>query len=105
MTQTTMTERQQAIFKEFYASTRENQFLSKRESILVGLAAAMAVNCLPCQRYYLQDCRKEGIAKGDIAEVLAKVMAVASGQKRLQFQEVLDRYVIKLDDFGSPPAV
>lgn len=100
-----MTERQQAIFKEFYNSTRDNQFLSKRESLLVGLAAAMAVNCQPCQRYYLEDCRKAGISKNDIAEVLAKVMAVSAGQKRLQFQEVLDRYEIKLDDFGSATSV
>ena len=96
-----MTERQELKYREFYDTTRENECLSRRESLLVGLAAAMAVNCIPCQRYYLQDCKKEGISKGDVSEVLAKVMAVSAGQKRLQFQEVLDRYEIKLDDFGQ----
>ena len=95
-----MTERQRAKYREFYDSTRENEFLSRRESLLVGLAASMAVNCLPCQRYYLEDCRSAGISKGDISEGLAKVMALSAGQKRLQFQEVLDRFEIKLDDFG-----
>lgn len=97
----TMTDQQELKYKEFYGSTRDNQFLSKRESLLVGLAAAMAVNCLPCQRYYLQDCKSAGISKGDISEVLAKVMAVSAGQKRLQLQEVLDRYEIKLDEFAA----
>ena len=96
-----LTERQQSKYREFYDSTRENQFLSKRETLLVGLAASMAVNCIPCQRFYLQDCKSAGISKGDIGEVLAKVMAVSAGQKRLQLQEVLDRFEIDLDDFPS----
>ena len=96
-----LTEQHEKAYSDFYNSTKSNEHLSPRETLLVGLAAAMGVNCIPCQRFYLQECKKAGISKGDISEVLAKVMAVSSGQKRLQFQEVLDRYNIKLDDFAD----
>jgi alkylhydroperoxidase/carboxymuconolactone decarboxylase family protein YurZ len=94
-----LTSQHDKTYSDFYNSTKRNEHLSPRETLLVGLAAAMGVNCIPCQRFYLQECKKAGISKGDVSEVLAKVMAVSSGQKRLQFQEVLDRYGIKLDDF------
>ena len=38
---------------------------------------------------YLEQAKKADVSKGEISEVLAKVMAVAAGQKRLQMQEVL----------------
>jgi alkylhydroperoxidase/carboxymuconolactone decarboxylase family protein YurZ len=96
-----LTAKHQASYTEFYNSTKANEHLSARESLLVGLAAAMAVNCLPCQRFYLLECKKAGVTRGDISEVLAKVMAVSAGQKRLQFQEVLERHDIDLDAFPS----
>jgi len=34
-----------------------------------------------------------------VSEVLAKVMAVAAGQKRLQAQQILEQYKIDLDTF------
>jgi alkylhydroperoxidase/carboxymuconolactone decarboxylase family protein YurZ len=97
-----LTERQEQLYADFYNSTRDNQYLSQREALLVGLATAMAVNCIPCQRFYLLECRKAGVSKGDVCEVLAKVMAVSAGQKRLQFQEVLDRFEIDLSLFSGP---
>ena len=97
-----LTKKHQATYTEFYNSTKANEHLSDRESLLVGLAAAMAMNCLACQRFYLLECKKKGISRGDISEVLAKVMAVSAGQKRLQFQEVLDRFEIQLAEFESP---
>jgi alkylhydroperoxidase/carboxymuconolactone decarboxylase family protein YurZ len=59
----------------------------------------MAMNCLPCTRYYLHEAKKAGITKGEISDVTAKVMAVAAGQKKLQMQEVLTKYNISLDDY------
>jgi alkylhydroperoxidase/carboxymuconolactone decarboxylase family protein YurZ len=97
-----LTKRQEKLYAEFYNSTRDNEHLSHRETLLVGLAAAMAVNCIPCQRFYLLECSQAGISKGDVCEVLAKVMAVSAGQKRLQFQEVLDRFEIDLSLFPGP---
>jgi hypothetical protein len=35
-----------------------------------------------------------------LSEVLAKVMAVAAGQKRLQVEEVLNRFKIDIADYA-----
>ncbi|GAL34348.1 hypothetical protein JCM19240_1256 [Vibrio maritimus] len=83
----------------FYRSTHNNEHLDTRTELLVGLSAAMAMNCLPCTRYYLHEAKKAGITKGEISDVTAKVMAVAAGQKKLQMQEVLTKYNISLDDY------
>lgn len=89
-----LTDRHMATYKAFYDSTINNQFLDAKTELLVGLAAAMALNCIPCQRYYLDRAKSAGITKGEISEVLAKVMAVSAGQKRLQFEETCTRYNI-----------
>ncbi|CAV19050.1 carboxymuconolactone decarboxylase family protein [Vibrio sp. 10N.286.46.A8] len=86
-------------YEEFYHSTHENEHLDTKTELLVGLSAAMAMNCLPCTRYYLAQSKKAGITKGEISDVTAKVMAVAAGQKKLQMQEVLSKYKIDLDTY------
>ncbi|EJG0412303.1 TPA: carboxymuconolactone decarboxylase family protein [Vibrio parahaemolyticus] len=86
-------------YEAFYHSTHENEHLDTKTELLVGLSAAMAMNCLPCTRYYLLEAKKAGITKGEISDVTAKVMAVSAGQKKLQMQEVLAKYKIDLDSF------
>lgn len=90
----------QEAYEAFYHSTHENAHLDSKTELLVGLAAAMAMNCLPCIRYYLNHASKAGISKGEILDVTAKVMAVAAGQKKLQMQDALEKYDIDLDTFG-----
>jgi len=85
-----LTDPHQKAYEEFYASTHNNEFLDSKSELLVGLAAAIAMNCKPCTQYYLNLCKKQDIPEGAVQEVLAKVMAVAAGQKRLQFKEVMD---------------
>ncbi len=51
----------------------------------------MALDCASCSHYYLVKAKSAGIKRGEIAEVLAKVMAVSAGQKRLQFKDVTER--------------
>lgn len=94
-----LTKQQQALYDSFYASTHQNEFLDQKTELLVGLSAAMAMNCAPCTDYYLRQAKKNHISKGEISEVLAKVMAVAAGQKRLQFQEVLSNFDIDLASY------
>ena len=94
-----LTKRQQALYDSFYESTHENEFLDQKTEILVGLAAAIAMNCAPCTRYYLEQAKKEKISKGELSEVLAKVMAVAAGQKRLQTKEAVEAYGIDFDSY------
>ena len=94
-----LTETHQQKYDDFYESTHDNEFLDSKTEVLVGLSAAIAMNCAPCTRYYLMQAKRAGIKKGEISEVLAKVMAVAAGQKRLQLQEVLSEYQIDLDGY------
>ncbi|CAM4135031.1 carboxymuconolactone decarboxylase family protein [Vibrio agarivorans] len=86
-------------YSQFYSSTHDNEHLDSKTELLVGLSAAMAMNCLPCTHYYLKQAKKAGITKGEISDVTAKVMAVSAGQKKLQMQEVLQRYKIDLDTY------
>lgn len=95
-----LNDKQQQLYDDFYQSTHENRILDEQTELLVGLAAAMSMNCAPCTRYYLEKCRRAGISKQAVAEVLAKVMAVAAGQKKLQLAEVIDRYEIDLSQPG-----
>jgi len=93
-----LTEKQQELYSSFYESTHSNEYLDQKTEVFVGLAAAMGMNCTPCIEYYLKQAKKAGISKGEISEVLAKVMAVAAGQKRLQMQEVTEKYGIDLNE-------
>lgn len=95
-----LTQRQHGLYDSFYESTHENEYLDERTELLVGLSAAMAMNCAPCTHYYLKQAKKGKISKGEISEVLAKVMAVAAGQKRLQLQDVIEEYGLDMASYG-----
>lgn len=90
---------QQTLYDAFYESTHNSQYLDSKTELLVGLSAAIALNCQPCTKYYLLRAKKAGINKGEISEVLTKVMAVSAGQKKLQTQEVFTKYKIDLNDY------
>ena len=85
-----LTKKQQELYDSFYESTHDNEYLDQKTEILIGLSAALAMNCSPCTSYYLNKSKVANVSKGEISETLAKVMAVAAGQKRLQFQEISD---------------
>lgn len=92
---TMLTSRQHELFEQFRDSTHANEHLDAGEGILVGLTAAMALDCQQCIRYYLSQAKKAGISEGKVSEVVAKVMAVSANQKRLQTEEVLGSYFEK----------
>lgn len=92
-----LNDNQQKLYDSFYESTHNNEHIDTKTEILVGLSAALAMNCDPCTSYYLKKARKENISKGEISEVIAKVMAVAAGQKRLQAQDILNKSGINFE--------
>ncbi len=94
-----LTEKHQELYDSFYESTHNNEFLDKRSEVLVGLSAAVAMNCAPCTAYYLKQAKMAKISKGEISEVVAKVMAVAAGQKRLQVDDVIESHGINLESY------
>lgn len=91
-----LTDKQQELYDSFYESTHNNEHIDSKTELLVGLAAAIAMNCSPCASYYLKQAKNVNISKDEISEVLAKVMAVAAGQKRLQIQEIIESHGIDL---------
>jgi len=94
-----LTEKQNQAYNSFYESTHNNEYLDSKTEILIGLSAAIAMNCKPCTNYYLSKAKEIKIKKGEISEVIAKVMAVAAGQKKLQTHEVFTEFTINLSDF------
>lgn len=90
---------QKDLYDAFYASTHENEFLDSKTELLVGLSAAISLNCQPCTKYYLEKAKEAGIIKSEISEVIAKVMAVSAGQNRLQIEEVFIEYEEKFGEF------
>ena len=94
-----LTDKQQELYDSFYESTHNNEYIDIKTEILVGLSAALAMNCSPCTSYYLKEAKNANITKGEISEVLAKVMAVAAGQKRLQAQEIIESNGIDIESY------
>lgn len=94
-----LTDYQKKLYDSFYESTQNNEHIDRKTEILVGLSAAWAMNCSPCASYYLKEAKKANITKGEISEVLAKVMAVAAGQKRVQAQELIENNGIDLESY------
>jgi len=94
-----LTKKHQEKYDSFYESTHDNEFLDTRTEVLVGLSAAIAMNCAPCSAYYLKQAKKTKISKGEISEIVAKAMTVAAGQKRLQVQEVIQGHGIYLEAY------
>lgn len=90
--------KQDELYKAFYNSTIEDDVLDSKTELLVGLSAAISLNCAPCTAVYLKRCKAQGVTKSEIQSVLAKVMAVAAGRKRLQTQHVLEEYDIKFEE-------
>ena len=78
-------------WSSFYASTTKGSVLDERTMILIGLAAAIAVDCEPCAESYLAKCKQTGITDAEISDVLAKVMAVSAGKNKIKFSRVIDR--------------
>ena len=94
-----LTDKHNSAYNRFYESTHCNDFLDTKTEILIGLSAAISMNCKPCTNYYLLKAKEVGIVHGEIKEVLAKVMAVAAGQKKLQTQTILNKFKIDLSEF------
>jgi AhpD family alkylhydroperoxidase len=81
-------EKQQKKFSEFYDAARNSGTLDPKTTLLLQLAAAMALGCTPCLETYLAAADKEGVSAEEIGAVQATVMAVAAGRVNAQVREV-----------------
>ena len=78
-------------WSSFYASASSGTVLDERTMVLIGLAASIAVDCEPCAEAYLSKCNEHAISDAEIADVLAKVMAVSAGKRKSTFSHTLKR--------------
>ncbi len=85
-----LSKKQQKLYSDFYESTCKGEVLDLKTEALVGLSAAMAMNCKPCTSFYIKSCKSNNVSTDEVDAVLAKVMAVAAGQKRLQATEAFE---------------
>jgi AhpD family alkylhydroperoxidase len=78
-------------WSSFYASTKKGAVLDERTMALIGLAASIAVDCEPCAEAYLSECREHSVSDAEIADVLAKVMAVSAGKRKIKFSRIVQK--------------
>lgn len=88
--------KQMKLYQEFYESTHDDGVLDSKTLLLVGLSAAIAMNCQPCTTYYIKMCKEAGVSRSEMQSVLAKVMAISAGQKRLQTEKALNELNIEI---------
>lgn len=74
---------------EFYKSARHNKVLNPKTTLMVHLAASMAVACYPYMQFYLKQVDDVGLSDDEISAVESIVMAVSAGRVREQFNTVL----------------
>ena len=86
-----MLPQQKEAFDAFYKSARCSGVLDNKTSVMVHLAAAMAVGCYPCMQYYLEQVDDAGLTDEEISAIKTIVMAVSGGRVMMQFDEVLEK--------------
>ena len=80
-------EKQLKAYNEFYDSARYNDILDPKATLMIHLAAAMAVGCYPWMEHYFGVAKEQGISNDEIGAVQSIVMAVSGGRIRAQFRE------------------
>jgi alkylhydroperoxidase/carboxymuconolactone decarboxylase family protein YurZ len=82
---------QEKAFWEFYNKARHNDVIDDKTSLMIHLAAAMAVGCYPCMRHYLMQQKTVGLTDNEIHAIESIVMAVSAGRVMMQHAEARDR--------------
>ena len=85
-----MLPKQKEAFDAFYKSARYSGVIENKTSLMIHLASSMAVGCIPCARYYLEQGDDVGLTDDEISAIKAIVMAVSGGRIMMQFDEVLN---------------
>ena len=84
-----LSEDQKKAFDEFYKSARQNEILDPKATVMVHMAAAMALGCYPCMKHYFAQAKEVALTDEELGAVQAIVMAVAAGKVHMQVQDVL----------------
>ena len=85
-----MLHKQKEAFDAFYKSARHSGVIDNKTSLMIHLASSMAVGCIPCARYYLEQVDEARVTDDEISAIKTIVMAVSAGRVMMQFDEVLN---------------
>ncbi len=80
-------EKQLKAYTDFYDSAYLNDVLKPKETLMIHLAAAMAVGCYPWMEAYFGVAKERGLTNDEIGAVQSIVMAVSAGRVKAQFRE------------------
>ena len=80
-------EKQLKAYNDFYDSARQNDILEPKTTLMIHLAASMAVGCYPWMEHYFGVAKELGITDNELGAVQSIVMAVSAGRIRAQFRE------------------
>ena len=73
-----MLDNQERAFWDFYNTARHNNVLDDKTSLMIHLAASMAVGCYPCMRHYHMQKKTVGMTEEEVSAIEAIVMAVSA---------------------------
>lgn len=82
-----LNEPQKKKFADFYESVKNNGTFDPKTTLLLHLAAAMGVGCIPCMEHYLKEAWRTGVTEEEIGAVQGVVMAVSAGKVKAQLRE------------------
>lgn len=82
-------EDQEKAFLAFVDQVRNNSLLDPQVTVLVFLAAAMALGCPRCIQRFAGMARQSGVSEEQIGAVASAAMAVAAGAVRNRCLEAL----------------
>jgi AhpD family alkylhydroperoxidase len=77
------------LYNNFYDKVKEENNLSKKTKLLIGLACSVMADCSPCIEWYYKNAIETGASKEEIAEAFAISMAVCAGSKRAKYSELI----------------
>ena len=80
-------EKQKKAYRSFYDSTRNNDILDPKTTLLIHFASAMAFACYPWMEHYLSVAKEVGISDDEIGAAQSIVMAVSAGRVNAQFRD------------------
>jgi alkylhydroperoxidase/carboxymuconolactone decarboxylase family protein YurZ len=82
---------QEKAFWDFYNTARHNEVLDDKTTLMLHLAASMAVGCYPCMRTYLMQKESVKLTDEEIGVVESIVMAVSAGRVMMQHKEAFSK--------------
>ena len=78
-------------YTDFFVSASKQNILNRKTTIMIQLAASMAIGCSHWMEHFYGVAIEKGITDKEIGAVLSVVMSVSAGRVRAQFRDARKR--------------